>query len=403
MRVIDNKQVEISATLDPMEVPVRKVEFDYLRAFAVVLVLFHHSLLSYTLFASINLENPIATGSPVVNEQRWPIFDLIVAYNETFLMPLLFFVSGIFVWQSLARKGVLKYIGGRLKRLGLPFVIGVFTMIPLAYYPAKLQVGAITGVNSTYGAFWLDMLLSGFGTAGPLWFLWLLLAFDCLAALLYRLAPSSRLLIEKSSTFILTSPVAFFGALLGISIAAYLPLAIIFGPLKWIGIGPFHAQASRILLYLVYFLAGAVIGAYGIERSMFGREGTFTRRWWVFLAVGLIFFIVFIAMILVDTDWDRSIVKEIAFVLCCGATVSGITGFFQRFARRRAGIFDSLSKNSYGIYIVHYIFVVWLQYLLLRNPLAPGVKGIAVFSGTLILSWGTVAALRCIPAVAKII
>jgi len=31
------------------------------------------------------------------------------------------------------------------------------------------------------------------------------------------------------------------------------------------------------------------------------------------------------------------------------------------------------------------------------------VKGMVVFLGTLILSWGTVAALRCIPAVAKVI
>ena len=52
---------------------------------------------------------------------------------------------------------------------------------------------------------------------------------------------------------------------------------------------------------------------------------------------------------------------------------------------------------------MHYVFVTWLQYLLLESPLAPGVKAMAVFSGTLILSWGTAAALRCIPAVAKVI
>jgi glucans biosynthesis protein C len=67
-----------------------------------------------------------------------------VALNETFSMSLLFFVSGLFVWQSLARKGAWKYFGDRLKRLGLPFVIGVLFLIPLAYYPAQLEVGLIT-------------------------------------------------------------------------------------------------------------------------------------------------------------------------------------------------------------------------------------------------------------------
>ena len=403
IRVVEDNQAEASATIDKKEVSGRKVEFDYLRAFAVVLVLCHHAVLAYTISAFINFENPIATASPVVNEQRWPIFDLIVAYNETFFMPLLFFVSGMFVWQSLARKGARKYLGGRLTRLGLPFVIGVVFLIPLAYYPAQLQVGLITGVDSGYGAFWLEMVRSCFGTAGPLWFLWLLLAFDSLATLMYRVAPLPGGLIRRRSTIILGSPVAFFGVLLGISIAAYLPIAIIIGPLEWIGIGPFHAQVSRILLYLVYFLAGTAIGAYGIDRSMFRSDGALAKRWWGWLAVGLMSFIVFIIMVVVVSDKDRTIVSEIAFVLCCGATVFGMTGLFLRFVKRRVGIFDSLSENSYGIYVVHYVFVTWLQYLLLGSALAPSVKGVVVFVGTLILSWGTVAAIRRIPAVAKVI
>ena len=96
-------------------------------------MLFVHAALAYTTSAFINFENPIASSNPVVNEQRWIGFDSIVAFNETFLMPLLFFVSGMFVWQSLAKKGAGHYFKDRLKRLGLPFLIGVFFLIPLAY------------------------------------------------------------------------------------------------------------------------------------------------------------------------------------------------------------------------------------------------------------------------------
>ncbi|MDY6974477.1 MAG: acyltransferase family protein, partial [Thermodesulfobacteriota bacterium] len=263
IRVVKDYHAEASASFDLTEISRRKVSFDYLRAFAVVLVLCHHGVLAYTISAFINFENPIANSIPVVNEQRWPIFDLVVAYNEMFFMPLLFFISGMFVWQSLARKGVCQYIKGRLTRLGLPFVIGVVFLMPVAYYPGQLQVGLIIGEHSGYGAFWLEMVRSGFGTAGPLWFLWLLLAFDCLAALLYRVVPLSGRLMKNRWSIILGSPVKFFQALLGISIAVYPPMAIIFGPLKWIGIGPFHAQVGRILLYLVYFFAGTAIGAYG--------------------------------------------------------------------------------------------------------------------------------------------
>jgi surface polysaccharide O-acyltransferase-like enzyme len=403
IRAVEDNQAEAREALHLTKVSGRKVEFDYLRAFAVTLVLCHHAILAYTIFASINFENPIATTSPVVNEQRWIGFDLIVAFNETFFMPLLFFISGMFVWQSLIRKGARKYLIGRLTRLGLPFVIGVLFLVPLAYYPAQLQVGRITGVDSGYGAFWLQMVRSGFDTAGPLWFLWLLLAFNCLAALLYRVAPLSEGPIRGRSTIIFGRPAAFFGALIGISIAAYLPIAIIIGPLEWIGIGPFNAQASRILLYLVYFLAGTAIGACGLDRSAFRSDGALARRWWGWLAVGMMSFVVFIIMVVVAPDSDRSIIRAIAFVVCCGATVFGMTGLFLRFAKRRVRIFDSLSDNAYGIYIVHYVFVTWLQYLLLGSALAPGVKGLVVFLSTLILSWGSVAAIRRIPAVAKVI
>jgi surface polysaccharide O-acyltransferase-like enzyme len=403
IRAVKDNQAKAYATLDLTEVSGRKVEFDYLRTFAVTLVLCHHAILAYTTSAFINFENPIATSSPVVNEQRWIGFDLIVAFNETFFMPLLFFISGMFVLQSLSRKGTLKYLIDRLTRLGLPFVIGVLFLIPLAYYPAQLQVGLITGVESSYGTFWLGMVRSGFGTAGPLWFLWLLLAFNCLATLLYRVAHLSGGLIRGQLTTIFGRPLAFFGILIGISIAVYLPMAIIIGPLEWIGIGPFNAQAGRILLYLVYFFAGTAVGSCGFDHGALRPDGALAKRWWRWLAVGLLSFIVFIIMVVVVSAKDRTIVSEIAFVVCCGATVFGTTGLFLRFVKKRVRIFDSLSDNAYGIYIVHYVFVTWLQYLLLGSALAPSVKGMLVFLITLILSWGSAAAIRCIPAVAKVI
>jgi hypothetical protein len=242
------------------------------------LVLFVHAALAYTTAAFINSENPIASSNPVAIEQRWIGFDLIVALNETFSMSLLFFVSGIFVWHSLTRKGAWKYFGDRLKRLGLLFVIGVLFLIPLAYYPVQLEVGLITEKNTSYGVFWLGMVRSGFGTAGPIWFLRLLLAFNCLVVLLYQGGPLLGGFFRGRLNNILGRLVAFFGVLLGISISVYLPIAIIFGPLKRIGIGPFTAQAGRILLYLAYFLTGTAIGAIGIDRTVFKPEGAIAKR-----------------------------------------------------------------------------------------------------------------------------
>ena len=48
---------------------------------------------------------------------------------------------------------------------------------------------------------------------------------------------------------------------------------------------------------------------------------------------------------------------------------------------------QSLSANAYSLYLLHYVFVVWLQYALLPDDLPAIMKGAIVFGGTLALSW----------------
>jgi surface polysaccharide O-acyltransferase-like enzyme len=62
-----------------------------------------------------------------------------------------------------------------------------------------------------------------------------------------------------------------------------------------------------------------------------------------------------------------------------------------------------LGGSAYGMYLVHYLFVVWLQFALLGIVLPAVLKGAVVFGGTLLLSWSTVAALRRLPPVGQII
>ena len=74
-----------------------------------------------------------------------------------------------------------------------------------------------------------------------------------------------------------------------------------------------------------------------------------------------------------------------------------------RFAARRWPVIDSLSENAYGIYLVHYLFITWLQYLLLRVASFALAKAMIVFTGTLILSWATAMAIRRVPAGARLL
>jgi surface polysaccharide O-acyltransferase-like enzyme len=92
-----------------------------------------------------------------------------------------------------------------------------------------------------------------------------------------------------------------------------------------------------------------------------------------------------------------------AWVLSCTTATLWVLAMFLRFGGTRVRVMDSLCENAYGIYLVHYLFVIWLQYSLLRAPLAGLAKGSIVFLGALALSWASVAALRRVPGVAHVI
>ena len=63
-----------------------------------------------------------------------------------------------------------------------------------------------------------------------------------------------------------------------------------------------------------------------------------------------------------------------------------------RFASERTRILDSLSANAYSMYLLHYVFIVWLQYALLPVGLFAIGKAAIVFGGTLVLSWAAAVA-----------
>jgi len=215
----------------------------YLRAFLTLLVVAHHAALAYHPFAppisaSLTVQPRIWPAFPVVDPQRWNGFAWLVSFNDIFFMALLFFISGVFVWPSLERKGARRFLRDRVIRLGLPFMVAAALIAPLAYYPTYLQ----TGGRGAAG-FWQQWRSLGNWPAGPAWFVWVLLAFDGIAAALFLCAP--RWGDKLSRIFGGRRPMVFFTLLVCLSAAAYVPLAVVFNPFRWSSFGPFFFQTSR--------------------------------------------------------------------------------------------------------------------------------------------------------------
>ena len=170
--------------------PRYSVSMGYLRAFITLLVVAHHAALAYHPFAppppaALTDQPRIWPAFPVVDPERWSGFAWLVSFNDIFFMALMFFISGLFVWPSLERKGAGSFLRGRAIRLGLPFMVAAALIAPLAYYPTYLQTGGRAAAG-----FWQQWRSLGNWPAGPAWFVWVLLAFDLIAGALFLAMPA---------------------------------------------------------------------------------------------------------------------------------------------------------------------------------------------------------------------
>jgi fucose 4-O-acetylase-like acetyltransferase len=464
----------------------RNLPLGYLRTFLTLLVVAHHAALAYHPYAPPPPSSPAALAAepmmwlafPVVDSHRAPGLDLLVGWNDTFFMSLMFLVSGLFVWSSLQRKGAAGFFRERARRLGLPFLAAALLLAPLAYYPTYLAAAAVGGhgaggasgaIEASAGpgpAAFLRLFLSlGVWPAGPAWFLWVLLAFGGLAAAAFKLWPAWGTALGRLTGRLSSRPIAWFGALLAASALAYLPMAAFFHPETWSHFGPFWVQTSRLLHYAVYFFAGAGLGAAALQRhappdrnvpldranragladrvdrtdgagladrvdrtdctdgagladradremgSLLAPGGKLARRWPLWACAALAAFGLAIAAVLVilqtlPKGGPGPLVGtfgNFTFVLACACTSLACLAIFLRFVRRAHRLTDSLSANAYGIYILHYFCVTWLQLALLHAGLPGAVKWLAVFAGAVALSWSLSALLRRLPALARVL
>src|SRR5258708_32220818 len=97
----------------------RIVPLDRARSFITLLVVLHHSVINYTYFGH-------------GDSMRWLGFDLFVLFNDRFLMGCMFFISGLFVLDSLPPSVLFNFLANRPWRLGVPLLLSLFVALPVS-------------------------------------------------------------------------------------------------------------------------------------------------------------------------------------------------------------------------------------------------------------------------------
>jgi surface polysaccharide O-acyltransferase-like enzyme len=383
----------------------RVLWIDYLRSFITVLVVAHHSSLAYTTFARFNPHAYILSTHPIIDSKRWIGLDIFENFNDVFFMALMFLIGGFFVVKGLKKKGPALFIRDRFYRLFLPFVVAVSSLMLLAYYPAYLTEHPEGGLQN----FLRDFLFVEGWPAGPPWFIWILFLFNVLFAVFGKMFMQFVYNAEKKLQSLAEHPwkvallIYIFVCLL------YVPASWIFGAYTWKSFGPFAFQKSRLILYFGFFVFGSVLGASDIEKGLFSSASPFVKYWRVWIRACVLFYFLLLGLEGLGRKGFAEIIGEWPSKIIYGCVYAGSTCFsslafltlFRKAVKRAKPIWDSLTRNAYCIYLVHYIFVLWCQYELLNVDLPAFIKFLITFLISVFVSWQVSILLRKIPVVRK--
>jgi hypothetical protein len=373
----------------------RNAALDRTRTFLTLVVLIHHAVIPYTHFGH-------------TDPKSWIGFDCVVLATDSFFMAMFFFLSGLFAWSGIARKGPLNYLSDRLLRLALPFAICALTVIPIAYYAISLRQHP----EVSFASFWWKTVTVGPWPSGPIWFLWVLLGFDLVACLLYKLSPNLLDPINRLSLRGRRRPAEFFAVMLAVTAAFYIPGLVYYGPSSWFEFGPFSVQHGRVMLYATYFFFGAGIGVQLLDRGLLAADGRMAKVSWDWMVLTIVPYCLLWVLIFIKREilgnpsplpnWYEAL-YAICFTVFSVAIMFLILAYFLRFKQSGWSILDPMQPAAYGMFLVHYPIVLWLQYWMFDFDIPAIAKALIAFVLTVVLSWAATAALRKIPGATRVL
>jgi glucan biosynthesis protein C len=341
---------------------------DNLRVFLTIMVVVFHLAITYG-----------ATGSWAYRERPTTeladmLLSAFVILSQFYFMGLFFLVSGYFVPGSVDRKGSLRYTKDRLVRLGIPLVIFGLLISPYVEYIKGITEGYFSGnLGQFYISYWQRLEFA----PGPLWFVELLLAFT----LVYVVGRAAWNWIKSHvalpATAADTQPLTHNKIIGFIMILAPLNFAVrLLIPIgeEWnhLGVG-FFPQ------YILLFAAGIL----AFRNNWLPDLPDKVRRTWSIIApltmVAIMAFMVLggaadnLAAFTGGPAWQSAVVSTLEAIYCVSMSIMFL-GLFRQKVDSQGSLGKFMSRNAYGVYIIHPLVIIPLAYALRGVALDPLVK-----------------------------
>ncbi len=367
----------------------RDAGLDALRASLTLLVLFHHTAITYG--GSGDWYYKAVPAGPQLSSQ---LLSLFTGFNQAFFMGLFFLLAGYFTPGAVERHGAAAYMRERALRLGLPLVVYFLVLSPFTIALAETARG-----RNLFAAL-VDNWTHGRMEPGPLWFCEALLIFAGLYLAVRAVTPDPG----RRATPSFPSNATLALAALGTGAAAFL-LRLVWPT----GTTLLHLQIGYFASYVVLFAAGCLAAPW----PTLDKAPAEQRRLWISVAA-VTFPLMPIAVVLgrhvpwlegaQSGGWNlQAAVYALWEPFLAWGVIMGLLHFTTRRFETPGALWRSLSRRAYAIYIIHPPVLVVLALAWRSIAAPPALKFLVTGTATCLACYGLAGLLLKAPGAKRVL
>lgn len=323
----------------------------------------------------------------IMDRERSIVLGQVTGFMAPWIMPLFMLLAGSAAWYSLRKHPPGRYLGLRLRRIGIPLVVGTFVVVPPQMYYYRLHRGEYEGsFLAFYPRFFDGIFPSGNFSYGHLWFLAYLILYSVVSLPLLRWleSPSGRRVAGRVAGWV-DRP----GAPLLLSIPYVIPMAALWARYPMTG-GIVNDWALHGWLFSA-FVAGYLM----LSEPRFGE--IVYRRWREALVPGVaasLFIVVFAmggdALARLPSQYGPGyFVFWTIWGIACGSWLMVALGAGRTYLNAPSRFQDRWGDSAYPFYIVHQPVIVAVAFHVVEWPVPFPARVLLVFTlslaGTLVV------------------